>query len=187
MYLSSVPDVSWLSVGAQMPPSSSFSLHCLIQISLNQLRLIKTDLLQQMMITNTLQVLEPSWGQRLAHRRPLCSGTHPGLLTLEQEDLWETSAALLHGYCQQRVVGAAVQHRLGLKDARQRKRLQLSLHSQNETLTNDYHFYHQPLKSNRLKYHAVFQILKWLLSLMMPVCLSVSKIFHYHLKNFNEA
>lgn len=63
--------------------------------------------------------------------------THPGLLTLEHEDLRNAFAAILHKYCQQRVVGAAVQHSFGFLDATQRQHLQLCLQNHIEQ-DNDY-------------------------------------------------
>lgn len=55
--------------------------------------------------------------------------THPDLLTLEHVDLVQALVAVLHSEYQQRVVGAAVQHRLGLRDPAQGERLQLGLQS----------------------------------------------------------
>lgn len=55
--------------------------------------------------------------------------THPDLLTLEHVDLVQALVAVLHSENQQRVVGAAVQHRSGLRDPAQGERLQLGLQS----------------------------------------------------------
>lgn len=53
--------------------------------------------------------------------------THPSLLTLEHEDLRKAFVVFLHRYCQQRVIGAAIEHSRDFKDATHRQHLQLCL------------------------------------------------------------
>lgn len=62
------------------------------------------------------------------------TGTHPDLLALVHQDLGVTFPAVIHGYYQQRVVGAAVQHGFDFDDGIQRNRIQLHLQNHIDAL-----------------------------------------------------
>lgn len=140
LWWDAVPDVKLVSVRFHI---TTCCLDYFIQITLDELRLVRQTWLSTQLwntdnssrevlsmisavtlfnMTNTSSLF---WRPKLSSL--VVHVTHPGILALKHVDLRDSLAAFLHSYCQQRVVGTAVQYSTGLRDGTQRQRLQLCL------------------------------------------------------------